>query len=301
MKTIYNTLLLLLCTTGLAYAQQPFTYTQYMDNLAPINATYSLLDKAGAVHALVRKQWVGIDGAPSTLIANGHLPLASIGAAAGLNIMHDEFGPEKMTEASAFLAKSVRLSEKEYLAASMSFGVRRYEARYSGLDPHDPLFQDDILETVGTLGLGLMYFIPEKFYAGVSVPRISFRELGRASVEDSRYFKNHYYLMMGFLGSLGEDIKIKPAILASYASNIPLHADISTTLYLKEAIGLGLNYRTNNEMGAILSVFLNNRLRFGYSYQFGLNSYRLGQVNDGTHEITLGYRFGEGIGFSKLL
>ncbi|QEC51898.1 type IX secretion system PorP/SprF family membrane protein [Anseongella ginsenosidimutans] len=293
--------LLLLLSVQPAHAQQPFTYTQYMDNLAPINSTYSLLDKAGAVHALVRKQWVGIDGAPATLIANGYLPLVSFGGAAGLNIMHDEFGPEKMIEASAFLAKSVRLSKTEYLAASMSFGVRRYEARYSNLDPADPLFQDDILETVGTFGLGLMYFIPEKFYMGVSVPRISFRELGRASVENSRYFKNHYYLMAGYLAALGENIKIKPAVLASYASNIPLHADFSMTLYLKETLGLGVNYRTNNEVGTILSVLLNNRLRFGYSYQFGLESYRLGHANDGTHEITLGYRIGSEITGKKLL
>lgn len=292
---------LLICAGQRVFAQQPFTYTQYMDNLSPVNATYSLLDKAGAVHALVRKQWVGIEGAPSTLIANGHLPIPSFGAAAGLNIMHDEFGPEKMTEVSAFLAKSVRLSENEYLAASMGFGVRRYEARYSNLDPRDPLFQDDILETVGTLGLGVMFFMPEKFYMGVSVPRISFRELGRASIEDSRYFRNHYYLMAGYLGSLGENLKIKPAILASYAANVPLLADLSATLYLKEVLGLGLNYRTNNEMGAILSVFLNNRLRLGYSYQFGLSSYRFGQMNDGTHEITLRYRFGEGDMLPKLL
>ncbi|HYH56421.1 MAG TPA: type IX secretion system membrane protein PorP/SprF, partial [Anseongella sp.] len=272
-------LLLLLLVARPALSQQPFTYTQYMDNLAPINATYSLTDEAGAVHAVVRKQWVGIEGAPSTLIANGYLPLASFGAAAGLNIMHDEFGPEKMTEVRGFLAKSVRLSETEYLAASMSFGLRRYEARYSSLDPGDPLFQDDVLETVGSLGLGLMFFIPEKFYMGISVPRISFRELGKASVEDSRYFKNHYYLMAGYLGAIGKNIKIKPAILASYASNIPLHADISTTIYLKETLGLGVNYRTNNEIGTILSVLLNNRLRFGYSYQFGLSGYRLGQAN----------------------
>lgn len=292
-------LVLLACST--AHAQQPFTFTQYMDNLSPINAAYSLLDKAGAVHALVRRQWVGIEGAPSTLIANGHLPVPSFGSAVGMNIMHDEFGPEKMTEVSAFLAKSVRLSETEYLAASMGFGVRRYEARYSNLDPSDPLFQDDILETVSTFSLGVMYFIPEKFYMGVSVPRISFRELGRASEEGSRYWKNQYYLTAGYLAPLGENLKIKPAVLASYATNLPLHADFSTTLYLKERIGLGLNYRTNNEMGGILSVFLNSRLRFGYSYQFGLDSYRLGQANDGTHEITLGYRFGEGALRSRLL
>ncbi|HEY9559474.1 MAG TPA: PorP/SprF family type IX secretion system membrane protein [Anseongella sp.] len=204
-------------------------------------------------------------------------------------------------EAPTCLPASVRLSETEYLAASMGFGLRRYEARYSNLDPADPLFQDDIMETVGTISLGLMYFIPERFYMGLSVPRISFRELGRASEEGSRYWKNHYYFAMGYLAPLGENLKIKPAILASHAPNIPLHADFSAILYMKDRLGLGMNYRTNNEMGAILTIFPSRRLQFGYSYQFGLESYRLGQVNDGTHEITLSYRFGEGASFMKLL
>lgn len=292
---------LLIFSGNLAHGQQPFTFTQYMDNLTPINANYALLDKAGAVHALVRKQWVGIDGAPSTLIANGHLPVPAIGAATGLNIMHDEFGPEKMTEISGFLAKAVRISETEYLSASMGVGLRRYEARYSNLDPADPLFRDDVLETVGTISLGLMYYIPEKFYMGLSVPRISFRELGRASEEASRYWRNQYYIAAGYLATLGQYLKLKPAILVAHAPNVPLHADISSTLYLKDRIGLGLNYRTSGEMGGILSVIINNRLRCGYSYQFGLESYRLGQANDGTHEFTMGYRFGEGASFSKLL
>src|SRR3546814_9274638 len=90
----------------------------------------------------------------------------------------------------------------------MGFGLRRYEARYSNLDPADPLFQDDIMETVGTISLGLMYFIPERFYMGLSVPRISFRVLGRASEEGSRYWKNHYYFAMGYLAPLGENLKI---------------------------------------------------------------------------------------------
>lgn len=106
---------------------------------------------------------------------------------------------------------------------------------------------------------------------------------------------------MGYLASLVESLKIKPAFLVSYAPDLPLHADISAILLLKDRIGLGMNYRTNNEMGAILSVILSNRLQMGYSYQFGFESYRLGQVNDGTHEIALGYRFGQGMLLPKLL
>jgi len=57
---------------GLAQSQS-FSFTQYMDNLTPINPAYSLLDQANSINTMARKQWVGIDGAPTTFLINGKL------------------------------------------------------------------------------------------------------------------------------------------------------------------------------------------------------------------------------------
>ena len=112
-KKRITTLLLaavVLLTVGKVKAQQQFSFTQYMDNLTPFNPAYSLLDKAGSVNALARKQWVGIDGAPTTFLVNASLPLESIGAAVGLVLLNDKFAVERQTEVNAYFAKSIQFS-----------------------------------------------------------------------------------------------------------------------------------------------------------------------------------------------
>lgn len=276
-------------------AQQPFTYTQYMDNLVPYNTAYSLLNKSGSINALGRRQWIGVEGAPSTFLFSGSMPIDQIDATAGLIVVQDEFAAENLTEVNAFIGKAVRLTENDYLSASFNAGFRRYTAGYSQLDPMDPKFSDDIRETVGTVGLGIMLYNADKYYIGASLPRLSIRSLGKASEEDNRYLKNSYYFTGGYLQALGKDVKVKPAILLSYTPDLPLTGDFSATFFLQEQIGLGVNYRTSNEVAGILSYLFKNNIRAGYSYQVGIGSARIGNTGNGTHELTFGYRFGKGL------
>src|SRR5579862_6184571 len=122
--------------TGLkAQQQQEFGYTQYMDNLTPFNQAYSMLDKNGSLNALVRKQFVGIQGSPSTFIFDASLPIESIQASAGALVLNDQFAIEQNTQISAFFAKSIQLGGAQYLAVSISAGVKKYVANFSSLDP----------------------------------------------------------------------------------------------------------------------------------------------------------------------
>lgn len=274
-------------------AQQPFHYSQYMNNLGPINPTWYLSDPSASINGAVQQQWMGFEDAPRTFVLNGHVPLQSIGAATGLNLSYDTYGPEKLMEVSTFFAKAIRLSDQEFLSASLSVGVNRYEARYSGLDGSDPAFRDDILETTGTIGLGVMFYIPEKFFAGFSVPKLSLRELGIGSNRNEYDFNTTYYLMAGYLGKLNEVFKIKPVIMATHSKKLSTAVDVSATVYTMDIVGLGLNYGTSRELGAHASIYVNDRLRIGYSYQFGTASYGGANIGNNTHEIGLGYRFGK--------
>jgi len=62
--------------------------------------------QGGEASVIGRRQWVGMDGAPTVFWGSGHVGFA---ATAGLNIRrHESLAVEKLTEASAFFAKSVR-------------------------------------------------------------------------------------------------------------------------------------------------------------------------------------------------
>ncbi|QNK61312.1 PorP/SprF family type IX secretion system membrane protein [Pedobacter sp. PAMC26386] len=282
-------------------AQQSTSFTQYHDNQIPFNSAYSLLDKAGAVNLNSRKQWAGIEGAPYTLQLNGSMPIEKINGAAGLSLTYDKFNIEKLTEVSVFFAKAVQLSDDNFFAASFNAGFRNYIASYSEVDPNDVSFRNDIRETVGTVGLGLMLYSPEKYYVGASLPRLSFRSLGTASVDDKRNYSNTYYFSGAYLFKLNEDVKFKPATLVAYSRTYDTQADISATVYLKDKFGFGVNYKTTDEIAGIISVILNNNLKFGYSYQTGFGSANIGKISKGSHEISVGIRFGKKAAQAKLL
>src|SRR5580698_5486052 len=73
-----------------AQTTAPFSYTQYMNNLTPINSAYSLIDQAGSVTGVIRKQFTGINGAPSTYLVNASIPLPDMGASTGFIVQNDQ-------------------------------------------------------------------------------------------------------------------------------------------------------------------------------------------------------------------
>ena len=292
-------LLSLFIAAGVQAQTQQFSYTQYMDNLTPLNPAYSLLDKAGSVSMLGRKEWVGIDGAPTSFLFNGNLPISSIDAAAGLNVLNDNFAIEHQTEVNAYFAKAIQLGPQGYLGVSLNAGIRNYVANYSQLAANDPVFATDVRQTKPNVGFGVMYYT-DWYYLGISAPELTFTSLGTASVQSNNNFVAHYYFSGALITNIDEDIKFKPATLFTYASGVPLVADFSGTFYLKETLGLGVDYRTNNEMAGIITINVSS-FHIGYSYQFGTSSNNLGGANIPTHEVTLSYRFGKASGNNKLL
>ncbi|MDB5008645.1 MAG: hypothetical protein JWP45_3038 [Mucilaginibacter sp.] len=270
-----------------------------MDNLTPLNPAYSLIDNTGSINTLARKQWVGISGAPTTYIINGNIPFQSINAAAGLVVLSDQFAIEHQTEVNAYFAKGIQLGQNQFLAVSLNAGIRNYTANYSSLDPSDPAFANDVRQTKPNVGFGVMFY-GDWYYIGVSVPELTFTSLGTASVQNSNNFKNHYYFSGALITTIAEDIKLKPSLLFSYESGVPLITDFSGILYFKDVLGLGASYRLNQEMAGILTLNL-NQFHIGYSYQFGTSSENLGGINMPTHEISLSYRFGRGSAKAKLL
>src|SRR5476651_1374545 len=278
-----------------AWAQQPFTFTQYMNNLTPVNSAYSTLDDAGNLNVVGRKQFIGINGAPSTFLFNGSMPIPGIASNAGLIVLNDKYGAENLTEINGFFAKKIQLSGGSFLSAGINAGFRNHTVHTSALDPSDPRFANsDIDETETNVGLSAM-LSGSNYYVGVTLPRLTLSSLGK-SAQENNYIMNTYYLTGAYIKTLNEDFKVKPAALIAYGgSNLPVMVDVSTTLYIKNVLGLGVNYHSQDALAGIVSVCLNKNIMFGYSYQFSVGKYALGGINNTTQEITLSYRFGKDV------
>jgi type IX secretion system PorP/SprF family membrane protein len=290
-KALLKAVLFFVCYTVCikTYGQQTFSYTQYMNNLTPINPAYSLIDQKGNFDMLARRQWAGVDGAPTTLFFDGNLPLEGVKGSAGLIIENDKFGVENLTEINAFYAQAVQLSDEKFLAVSFTLGFKNYVADYSQLDPNDPALSPDTRENKPNVGFGVMYY-SKNFYLGLSVPELAVRNLGEASLLDNNYFRNNYFLTGGFTLEPVDGIKLKPAALVSYTRGVPLITDISGTLVIKDFLGIGINYRTNNDAALIITTDFSS-FYVGYSYQFGVSTTSIGGYSNATQEISLGIRF----------
>lgn len=283
--------LLMLCmgSTALAQQQRLYNYNQYAQNLTPVNAAYSLLDKASSISVLGSRQLVGIEGAPQSFMLNASFPLISSDAAMGFYVMNEKIAIENQTAFNAFFAKAIQLTAKDFLSVALNAGVRNYTGNYSQLDPYDPQFNADIRETRPNIGFSVMLY-SNNYYVGLSVPELSIRTLGTASAEQPNYLRSHYYFTGGYITDVNDYLKIKPATLILYTPGSPLVGNFSATAYLKEQLGFGANYRTDKTAAGTLS-FLSTSFRLAYSYQFGVSSNPTG-TNTTVHEVGITYRFG---------
>ena len=286
----------LCCWMG-ASAQQVITYNRYGSNPAPLNPTASLLRPDGEVVLLGRRQWVGLEGAPEAYWLSAHLPWHSFGSTVGLNVRYETLAVEQSSEVSAYLAKAVRVSASDYLAVSLSGGFSVYRGDFAQLDPSDPAFREDIRENTALLGFGVLLYRPEVFYVGLSMPRLALNDLGAGGDVNRQYnFRTQYHAMGAVVVPLDESFDLKPAVLVSYVSDLPLTANLSATVYVEKALGLGVNVRGNGDLAGMLELRVGH-LQVGYSYQFSSSGNPLKrQIDNATHEVGLSYRFGKKAG-----
>src|SRR5690606_13938710 len=260
--------MLALATAG--YGQQAMTHTQHGELRTVVNPAASLMNQQGEVSLIGRRQWTGVDGAPTVFWGSGHVGFESFGATAGVNIRHESLAIEKLTEASAFFAKSVRISETKYQGLSQNAGLSYMDGRFSQLDPQDPAFREDVRETDALVGFGVLLYRPDRYYVGLSLPRLMLGSLGVDS--DSRYnFRNVYHLTAGALFSMGPDFQFRPSLLVTYAESLRPQADASALVFSKGVFGIGANVRSYGEFAG-MAQFNFGGFGLGYSYQFNPGS-----------------------------
>ena len=277
-------------TVVTAWAQQPLTHTQHGQLRTAINPAASLMSQNGEVSVIGRRQWVGVDGAPTVFWGSGHVGLENLGATAGINIRHESLAVEKLAEASAFFAKSVRISETEYVGLSLNAGISYLDGRFSQLDPMDPAFRENVRETDALVGFGVMLYRPDRYYVGLSLPRLMLGSLGVDS--DSRYnFRNLYHLTAGALFNMGTDFQFRPSILVTYSESLRPQAEASALIFIKRVFGIGMNVRSYGEIAGMSTVYFGG-FGLGYSYQFNPGNEPLNRhIGNTSHEIGLQYRF----------
>lgn len=295
MRSIFKIVLvfaLIAVSTKEVYSQQDPHYTQYMYNTMSVNPAYAGSKGYGFFTALARTQWVGFEGAPDTQTLGYDAPIEAYNLGLGINFVNDKIGPAKETSLDANIAYHLMTGETSNLSFGLKLGGRLLSVDpYSigkikdRVDPNLPVINNKFLPT---LGAGLFYYTNE-FYAGLSVPNFLRTEhydlkADNGSIAVERF---HFFLIAGYVFDLNDNIKFKPATILKAVSGAPLSLDVSANFLFNEKFRLGVAWRWDDSVSALVGVNLSERLQIGYAYDLTTSNY--GNYNSGTHEIMLTY------------
>ena len=274
------------------FAQQDPQYTQYMYNQNVLNPAYAGSKGVLSLGMLARTQWVGVDGAPETLTLSLHAPVGK-NVGLGFSIIHDEIGPAKEDNLYADFSYTIHTSEEGNLAFGLKAGFTFLNVRDligPERDIYDVNLNEPLSKASPNFGAGIFYYT-QKFYAGLSIPNfLETRHLEKSSTSLSTASeKMHYFLTTGYVFNLSEDVKLKPSAMVKAVIGAPVSVDLSVNALIDEKFELGLSYRFDDSISAILGINISDDMRIGYAYDY--TTTRFGQFNSGSHEIMLLFDF----------
>ncbi|MDC0008101.1 type IX secretion system membrane protein PorP/SprF [bacterium] len=282
----------LLMISFIGYGQQDPQFTMYQYNPLTVNAGYAGSRGHLTAISLYRSQWAGLEGSPETITFGIDTPL-SISSGAGLNIIQDELGPSTETYIDANYAYQLILNRKgDKLALGLKAGARVFNLDFSkGIrrDQDDVQFNENVnSRLLPTVGAGLFYYT-DKAYLGLSVPNFFASEHFDRQTEVRSLERTHFFLIGGYVFDVNPTLKFKPSFFVKQVVGAPIQVDVSGNFLLSETLNLGVNYRWDDSISALLGFKISPKFDLGYAFDYSTNG--LNQFNSGTHEVFLRYQF----------
>ncbi|OQX97019.1 MAG: hypothetical protein B6I20_13555 [Bacteroidetes bacterium 4572_117] len=275
-------------------AQQDAMFTHYMFNTIAINPAYAGSRDAFTITGLHRSQWVDFEGAPTTQTLTMHTPIPLKNAGVGLSFVNDKIGPTNTTSFYADFSYKIKINKKANLAFGFKAGVNLFFGDLTSLSlisPNDPAFTaDKQSKLLPNFGFGLYYFT-DKYYAGLSVPKLLENDFSNNSVSGSVDLgseEKHYFFIAGAVLSLNESFKLKPTTFVKVTNAAPIEADLTGTLIYNDKFWLGAMFRTGDAMGVLVGMNITDVLAVGYSFDWSYTN-KTAVYNKGSHEIMLRY------------
>ncbi|WP_159024097.1 type IX secretion system membrane protein PorP/SprF [Formosa sp. L2A11] len=299
-------------------AQQEIQFTQYIFNTLSVNPAYAGYKDQWFAQVGLRNQWAGLDGAPQTgqVSIDGIVSEDTRNVGVGLQVTSDQLGPQKATTIYGNYAYRLRLNDEDTqrLSFGIGAGIGSYGldgSMFSAVNGSDAdLYNTNETVWKWNIRLGVYYYSP-KWYAGVSFMNILEDTENYLFGTDDTYYNidqnKHMYFIAGALFDMNSYLKLKPSILVKEDFKGTTSLDINGMLIFNDKFWFGASYRTGislwdkdyvdyseslkstNAISGIVQFYVNDKLRIGYSYDYMLNT--LGNSENGSHELTLGYTF----------
>jgi type IX secretion system PorP/SprF family membrane protein len=288
MKKIYFIAILALAITELRAQQDPH-YTQYMYNMSVMNPAYAGSKENMSGGFLYRKQWVEIEGAPTTGTFFIHSPVGrNVGL--GLSVISDKIGPVEENNFYADFSYTLNLGGQHRLAFGLKGGLTMHKIDFNFISTTLPDVGDGVFgsgnpnNTFLNIGSGVFYYT-DKYYVAFSVPNM----LKSKYLDfDGRQYGTdviHYFLTGGYVFDINPNLKFKPFAMIKSSVNAPTSLDVSTNFMIYDKLELGATYRLEDSFGAMVNFAITPSLRIGYAYDHIVSDINV--VTPASHEVIL--------------
>ncbi len=280
------------------YGQQDAQYTQYMYNTVSVNPGYAGSRGHMSIAALHRSQWVGLDGAPKTQTLNLHTPLGYRGVGMGISVVNDQIGPTSETYFDLDFSYTIQTSADARLSFGLKASGHLLDITFSELNQDvtnpggpDPTLQQDIQNRFSPNIGGGVYYHTQRFYAGLSVPRIlETTHFDESSLSTAKEQMNFYFIT-GYVFDMNAFWKFKPALLTKVVQGAPLQVDISANFMYNDKFIMGAAYRWDAAFSALAGFQISPSFLVGIAYDREITELGQATFNDGSFEVILRYDF----------
>ncbi len=304
---------ILICTFTVAKAQYEPQFSQNMFNQMYVNPGFAGSTGLIRATALNRIQWVGVEGAPKTMVfsADGGLKFLGYEHGIGFTAMSDKIGSYtsmrfslsysfKMDVGEGQLSPGVSVSYINQVlnGSDLKTNPDLSDAGQVGSDDYHK--ENDLLVPTASvngssvdLGLGV-YYSEKDFYGGFSImhlnqPKPSFNGIWDKSI------KRTWFLTGGYVYDLvDQPLQIEPSIFIKSDETI-YQVDLCGIVKYKKRFWGGLSYRFQDAIIVLVGIELKNGLKVGYSYDFNTSKLSGSPIRD--NEVVLSYSFS--VGMSK--
>jgi type IX secretion system PorP/SprF family membrane protein len=287
MKKASVTIIFLFFLSLCAEAQQEMRFTQYMFNLYQVNSAYAGSRETLSLAGIVRSQWTGLDGAPQMQSLTMNTPLLTRNIGIGIKFRNESAGASSQTLFAGSFAYRFRLLNGK-LAFGLSAGLLNNRFNWSKAEFKDP---SDQLQSSGTENTYTPtfdfsgYFYTNTFYLGFQVDNLNQSQIKILADGDAKNYI-HSTIIVGKAIALSKKVVFKPSALFR-TTQAAQQFEVNVSFLFNETLWAGITFRSDTELSLILEYNINQKLRFGYSFDYAIKPVQSNSA--GSHEFFVGY------------
>ena len=280
-------------------AQQLPQLSQFMLNDFAVNPAIAGMNDYYQIKTSVRNQWVGIEDAPKTTLLSIY-GKSSDHVGLGGSVFNDQVGPTSRAGASLTYAYHLNFTDEVKMSMALSGGFTQFKIDKVGWNTFhsdDPLMDGaEAVNLVPDATFGLNIYEEDKWYLGIAVPQLLNSKLtlidedfaDNISLDMDGSLSRHIYVMGMYNLEIDHYWDLQPSVLFKTVSN-QNQIDMGLKTIYSDKFWMGMDYRTNGDISALLGFIIQEKFMIGYSYD--IPNPDISQYTSGSHEFMFGVTF----------